>query len=93
MRRDLEHRAEVLGESLADKVDPYLRKASHKDLQATVEWFGNREHLTGVVVYNPQGHPITPCYVFCWWKRARVIGLDRHIFNESEMARSSECLD
>ena len=41
-RRDLEHRAEVLGESLADKVEPYLKKGSHKDLQATVERFANR---------------------------------------------------
>jgi alpha,alpha-trehalose-phosphate synthase [UDP-forming] len=57
-RRDLEHRAEVLGESLADKVEPYLKKGSHKDLQATVERFANREHLTGVLVYNPQGQPI-----------------------------------
>jgi alpha,alpha-trehalose-phosphate synthase [UDP-forming] len=62
LRRDLEHRAEVLGESLADKVEPYLKKGSHRDLQGTVEWFGNREHLTGVVVYNPQGQliAITP---------------------------------
>jgi sensor histidine kinase regulating citrate/malate metabolism len=55
LRRDLEHRAEVLGESLADKVEPYLKKGSRKDLQVIVERFGNREHLTGVVVYNPQG--------------------------------------
>jgi len=58
LRRDLEHRAEVLGESLADKVEPYLKKGSRKDLQLIVERFGNREHLTGVVVYNPQGQSI-----------------------------------
>ena len=58
LRRDLEHRARVLGESLADKVEPYLKKGSHKDLQILVERFGNRERLTGVVVYNPLGQPI-----------------------------------
>jgi hypothetical protein len=59
LHRDLEHRA-VLGESLADKVEPYLnvKKGSRKDLQVTVERFAIREHLTGVVVYNPQGGSI-----------------------------------
>ena len=64
LRRDLEHRAEVLGESLADKVEPYLnsKKASHKELQLAVDRFATREHLTGVAVYNTQGESlaITP---------------------------------
>ncbi len=58
LRRDLEHRAEVLGESLADKVEPYLKKGSRKELQTIVDRFGNREHLAGVAVYNPQGGSI-----------------------------------
>jgi alpha,alpha-trehalose-phosphate synthase [UDP-forming] len=58
LRRDLEHRAEVLGESLADRVEPYLKKGSRKDLQVIVERFGDREHLTGVVVYNARGESI-----------------------------------
>jgi alpha,alpha-trehalose-phosphate synthase [UDP-forming] len=58
LRRDLEHRAEVLGESLADKVEPYLKKNFRKDLQVTIERFGNREHLAGVVVYNARGESI-----------------------------------
>jgi alpha,alpha-trehalose-phosphate synthase [UDP-forming] len=58
LRRDLEHRAEVLGESLADKVEPYLKKGSRKDLQTIVGRFGDREHLAGVAVYNPQGGSI-----------------------------------
>src|SRR5579863_2729169 len=64
LRRDLEQRAEVLGESLADKVEPYLnlKKGSRKDLQLIVERFGTREHLAGVAVYNIQGEStaITP---------------------------------
>jgi trehalose 6-phosphate synthase len=61
LRRDLEHRAEVLGESLAGKVEPYLTHGSHLqliDLQSIIERFGTREHLAGVAVYNPQGEAI-----------------------------------
>ncbi|MGP0020731.1 MAG: trehalose-6-phosphate synthase [Candidatus Sulfotelmatobacter sp.] len=55
LRRDLEHRAEVLGESLADKVETYLKRGSRKELETIVTRFGEREHLAGVAVYNPQG--------------------------------------
>ncbi|MGA7931879.1 MAG: trehalose-6-phosphate synthase [Candidatus Sulfotelmatobacter sp.] len=59
LRRDLEHRAEVVGESLADKVEPsLLKKGSHKELQTMVDRFSNREHLAGVAVYNAQGGSI-----------------------------------
>jgi len=59
LRRDLEHRAEVVGESLADKVEPYLlKKGSRKELQTTVDRFSSREHLAGVAVYNAQGGSI-----------------------------------
>jgi alpha,alpha-trehalose-phosphate synthase [UDP-forming] len=58
LRRDLERRAEVSGQSLADKVEPYLKKGSRKDLQLIVDRFANREHLAGVAVYNPQGESI-----------------------------------
>jgi trehalose 6-phosphate synthase len=80
LRRDLEHRAEVLGESLADKVEPYLnlKKGSRKDLQVTVERFGSREHLTGVVVYNPQGESI-----------AITPGLAPHLADEPAVARQA----
>jgi trehalose 6-phosphate synthase len=57
-RRDLEHRAEVLGESFADKVEPVLKMGSRKELQTIVDRFGDREHLTGVAVYNPEGGSI-----------------------------------
>jgi trehalose-6-phosphate synthase len=58
LRRDLEHRAEALGESLADKVEPYLKRGSRKELQIVVDRFDSREHLAGVAVYNPQGGSI-----------------------------------
>ena len=60
LRRDLEHRAEALGDSLADKVEPYLnlKKGSRKELQIVVDRFASREHLAGVAVYNAQGASI-----------------------------------
>jgi trehalose-6-phosphate synthase len=57
-RKDLEHRAEVLGESLAGNVEHDLEKGSMKALQRIVERFGNREHLVGIAVYDPQNKPI-----------------------------------
>ena len=55
LRRDLERRAEVLGESLAGNVETGLEKDSVQDLQRIVEHFGNREHLSGLAIYGPQG--------------------------------------
>ena len=58
MRRDLDRRAEVLGESLARNVERDLERDAQKTLQRTVQQFANREHLAGLAVYDPQGHPI-----------------------------------
>jgi trehalose 6-phosphate synthase len=58
LRKDLEHRAEVLGESLAKNVERDLDRDSQHTLQRTVQQFANREHLAGLAVYDPQGHPI-----------------------------------
>lgn len=55
LRRDLEHRAEVLGESLASNVERDLQKNSTRSLQRIVERFGNREHLVGLAIYDQQG--------------------------------------
>ena len=54
LRQDLEHRAEVLAESLAQNVEPYFGKGSRR-LQDIVVQFGNREHLAGVAIYDRQG--------------------------------------
>src|ERR1700756_2525261 len=58
MRKDLERRAEVLGESLARNVERDLERNAQTTLQRTVQQFANREHLAGLAVYDPQGHPI-----------------------------------
>jgi len=50
LRSDLERRAEVLGESLREIVEPAL--GSRDQLARVVERFGNRENLAGVVVYD-----------------------------------------
>src|SRR5437899_5132376 len=62
MRKDLERRAEVLGESLARNVERDLERDAQTRLQRTVQQFANREHLAGLAVYDPQGHPtaVTP---------------------------------
>jgi trehalose 6-phosphate synthase len=59
LRRDLNHRAEVLGESLASNVEHDLERDAQRTLQRTVQQFANREHLAGLAVYDPQGHPIS----------------------------------
>ena len=55
LRSDLERRAEVLGESLQEIIEPILEKGSLRQLQPIVERFGNRERLAGVAVYNDEG--------------------------------------
>jgi alpha,alpha-trehalose-phosphate synthase [UDP-forming] len=55
LRSDLQRRAEVLGESLADNVERSWEVGSDRELQRLVQRFGNREHLVGVAVYDRQG--------------------------------------
>jgi trehalose-6-phosphate synthase len=58
LRKELERRAEVLGDSLAGNIEPYLEKGSLRQLQRLVERFSNREHLAGVAVFNTKLEPI-----------------------------------
>ena len=62
LRRDLERRAEVLGESLAGNVERDLATDSAQDLQRIVRQYGNREHLSGLAIYDRQGNllAVTP---------------------------------
>src|SRR6202050_3150322 len=57
LRGDLQHRAEVLGESLAGNVEKTWGTGSNQALQRLVQRFGNREHLIGVAVYDRQAQP------------------------------------
>jgi len=58
LRKDLQRRAELLGESLAKNVERDLDRDAHQALQRTVQQFANREHLAGLAVYDAQGRPI-----------------------------------
>jgi trehalose-6-phosphate synthase len=55
LRNDLSRRAEILGESLQENIEPLLERAQERNLQRLVERFGQREHLKGVAVYNAAG--------------------------------------
>ncbi len=55
LRADLQRRAEILAESLQEIVEPALQKSSVPQLRRTVERYGNREQLAGVVIYDAQG--------------------------------------
>jgi trehalose-6-phosphate synthase len=55
LRNDLSRRAEILGESLQEGVEPLLDHGPDKSLQRLVERFGQREHLKGVAVYGSTG--------------------------------------
>ena len=59
LKKDLQRRAEVLGDSLARNVERDLERDAQHTLQKTVQQFANREHLAGLAVYDPQGHPIS----------------------------------
>jgi trehalose 6-phosphate synthase len=62
LRSDLSRRAEILGETLQENVEPLMDHAPDKSLQRLVERFGEREHLKGVAVYDAGGKAlaITP---------------------------------
>ncbi|HTR24216.1 MAG TPA: trehalose-6-phosphate synthase [Terriglobales bacterium] len=57
LRTDLQHRAQVLTESLVGNVERSWNRGSNKDreLEQLVERFGNREHLLGVAIYDRSG--------------------------------------
>jgi trehalose-6-phosphate synthase/uncharacterized membrane protein affecting hemolysin expression len=63
LRNDLERRAEVLGESLLESVEPLLESQSWSDLQRLLNRFDNREGLTGVAVYGKEGQQIASASV------------------------------
>jgi alpha,alpha-trehalose-phosphate synthase [UDP-forming] len=54
-RKELEKRAEVLGDSLVGNVERALEKGSPRDLQYIVRRFANREHLAGIAICGTNG--------------------------------------
>ena len=55
LRADLEHRAEILAESLGEIVEPAVEHGSHTQLRRIVDRFEDRQRLAGVIVYDPDG--------------------------------------
>jgi trehalose-6-phosphate synthase len=55
LRNDLSRRAEILAESFQESVEPLLEGAPEESLQRLVEWFGHRQHLKGVAIYDATG--------------------------------------
>jgi len=58
LRQDLQRRAEILGESLEESIQPVLEKRAYRNLQHLVERFGNREHLAGIAIYDQHETPV-----------------------------------
>ncbi len=55
LRRDLERRAEVLGQGVAEVWNATWRKIRCRILQHIAQRFGSREHLPGLAIYGRQG--------------------------------------
>jgi len=55
LRNDLARRAEILGESIQESVEPLLDRSPDRSLQRLVDRFGQRQHLKGVAVYSAAG--------------------------------------
>jgi trehalose 6-phosphate synthase len=51
LRRDLERKAETLGESLAGNAESFLGSGDRPGLEQMVQRFSNRDHLLGIGVY------------------------------------------
>ena len=58
LRNDLQNRAQLLADSLAQSVELLLEKRSRKELQVLVDRFGNRERLAGVAVYDERNRAL-----------------------------------
>ena len=55
LRSDLSHRAEILGASLRDSIEPLLDPTPDGSIQQAIERFSQREHLKGIAVYDASG--------------------------------------
>jgi len=58
LRSDLSHRAEILGASLQESVEPLLDHRADGSIQRLIDRFSQREHLQGVAVYDVSGTTI-----------------------------------
>jgi hypothetical protein len=62
LRSDLSHRAEILGDSLEESVEPLFDRRPDGSIQRLIEHFGQREHLKGVAVFDASGTTIATTF-------------------------------
>lgn len=80
LRRDLQRRAEVLGQSLQDDFEGEISAHSGAAIHRTIEHLGHRDHILGIAVFDPEGKPL-----------GSSAGLDFGILNRSaQFAQSCE---
>ena len=58
LRRDLEHKAEMLDESLAANAEFYLETGNKPALELMAQRYSNRDHLIGIGIYGRDGSPL-----------------------------------
>jgi trehalose 6-phosphate synthase len=58
LRRDLQYKAETLGESLASSAEIYLANGDTGRLEQQVQRFSHRDHLLGIGIYDTDGSSI-----------------------------------
>ena len=58
MRRDLQRRSELLGDSFSASIARDVEQSDIGTLRHTVQQFANREHLSGLAVYDPEGQAL-----------------------------------
>lgn len=58
LRRDLERKAETLGESLAGNAEAHLESKDQPGLEQLVQRFSDRDHLLGIAVYGTGGNVV-----------------------------------
>jgi alpha,alpha-trehalose-phosphate synthase [UDP-forming] len=58
LRRDLERKAVVLGESLAGTAEAYLQGGDRPGVEAMVQRFSDRDHVLGIGVYDQTLFPL-----------------------------------
>jgi len=55
LRRDLQHKAEIFGDSVASTAELYLANGDTGQLEQLVRRFSNRDHLLGIAIYDRGG--------------------------------------
>ena len=58
LRHDLEHKAEILDESLAANAELYLQTGDRPALDEMAQRYSNRDHLIGIAIYGRDGSTV-----------------------------------